>query len=301
MIKKYLVFFSALLALCLLAGCGGSAKVKNDVPAEDIAAAVSAALGSGDFVAVADYYYAGSMKMDVSGFDSYTAMINSRGVNVDEFGIFKAKDKDGVSAVKEAVEAYLQMRKDTWIPEYMPEERPKLDGAEVKVLGDIQTHRFKPHSFDLVTCYNVIEHLEDVQSALLRFCECLRPGGLILIGAPNPRSLSGVVTKFTPHWFHVAFYRYVLGDKKAGVPGQAPFPTHFHPLVTLPRLLDFAREHGLEPQYVHRYESPRFPEMRIRWPWLAGAIDGVAAILNALLMHRIDVRHGDYHVILRKT
>jgi SAM-dependent methyltransferase len=175
------------------------------------------------------------------------------------------------------------------------------DYAEVKVLGDIQTHRFKPHSFDLVTCYNVIEHLEDVQSALLRFCECLRPGGLILIGAPNPRSLSGVVTKFTPHWFHVAFYRYVLGDKKAGLPGQAPFPTHFHPLVTLPRLLDFAREHGLEPQYVHRYESPRFPEMRIRWPWLAGAIDGVAAILNALLMHRIDVRHGDYHVILRKT
>ncbi len=195
----------------------------------------------------------------------------------------------------------VRKRARTTVVDIDADQITKNDYAEVAILGDIQTYRFKPHSFDLVTCYNVIEHLEDVQSALLRFCECLRPGGLILIGAPNPRSLSGVVTKFTPHWFHVAFYRYVLGDEKAGLPGQAPFPTHFHPLVTLPHLLDFAREHGLEPQYVHRYESPRFPEMRARWPWLSTAIDGVASVLNTLLMHRVDVRHGDYHIILRKT
>ena len=83
--------------------------------------------------------------------------------------------------------------------------------------------------------------------------------------------------------------------------GQASFPTHFHPLVTLPHLLEFASEHGLEPQYVHRYESQRFPEMRVRWPWLSTAIDGVASVLNTLLMHRVDVRHSDYHIILRKT
>ncbi len=136
MTKKLLVLISALLALSLLVGCGGSAKVKNDVPVNDIATAVASALGSDDFVAVADYYYAGSMQMDVSGFDGYTVMLNSRGINIDEFGIFKAKDASGVSAVKAAVEAYLQMRKDTWIAEYMPEERPKLDDAEIKTLGN---------------------------------------------------------------------------------------------------------------------------------------------------------------------
>src|ERR1700761_2823541 len=36
------------------------------------------------------------------------------------------------------------------------------DYAEEKILGDIQVHRFKAGSFDLVTCYNVIEHLPDV-------------------------------------------------------------------------------------------------------------------------------------------
>jgi SAM-dependent methyltransferase len=110
------------------------------------------------------------------------------------------------------------------------------DYAQQTILGDIQTYRFKPDSFDLVICYNVIEHLPDVDAALSGFCEALKPGGLILIGAPNPQSLSGVVTKYSPHWFHVWFYRHVRGDKMAGQPGHAPFPTFYHPLVTLSNL-----------------------------------------------------------------
>ena len=123
---------------------------------------------------------------------------------------------------------------------------------------------------------------------------------MILIGAPNPKSLSGVVTKFSPHWFHVWFYRHVRGDKKAGQPGQAPFPTHFHPLVTLSNLQAFARAHGLELIYRKEYESPRYPEMRARKPLFAALIDAAAVVINALLPGKGDVRHGDYHVILRK-
>ena len=173
------------------------------------------------------------------------------------------------------------------------------DYAQEKILGDIQSYRFRPGSFDLVICYNVIEHLPDVEAALLRFCESLKTGGLILIGAPNPRSLSGVVTKYTPHWFHVWFYRYLLGDKDAGEPGQAPFPTFFHPLVTPSKLEAFARAQGLRVIYQKEYESPRFPEMRSRKPALAFVLDTVAAVLNFLLAAK-DVRRGDYHMILQK-
>jgi SAM-dependent methyltransferase len=174
------------------------------------------------------------------------------------------------------------------------------DYAQVKILGDVQSHRFEPGSFDLVICYNVIEHLPDVEAALLGFCEALKQGGLILIGAPNPESLSGIVTRQTPHWFHVWFYRYVRGDKNAGQPGHAPFPTHFHPLVTLSKLEAFARTHGLQVIYCKEYESPRFPEMRARKPVLAALVDGFAGVVNFLLPGKADVRHGDYHVILRK-
>jgi hypothetical protein len=146
----------------------------------------------------------------------------------------------------------------------------------------------------------VIEHLADVEAALLCFCESLKQGGLILIGAPNPKSLSGVVTKYSPHWFHVWFYRHVRGDKNAGLPGQAPFPTFFHPLVSLSKLEAFAREHGLQVIYKKEYESPRFPEMRARRPVLAALLDAVAVALNLFLSGKADVRRGDYHVILRR-
>ena len=122
----------------------------------------------------------------------------------------------------------------------------------------------------------------------------------MLIGAPNPQSLSGVVTKYSPHWFHVWFYRYVRGDKNAGLPGQAPFPTFFHPLVTLSNLEAFANTHGLEVIYRKEYESPRFPEMRTRKPALAALLDAAAAVMNFLVPGKVDVRRGDYHVILRK-
>jgi SAM-dependent methyltransferase len=172
--------------------------------------------------------------------------------------------------------------------------------AHKTIRGDIQSYRFKPETFDLVICYNVIEHLVDVEAALLGFCESLKQGGLILIGAPNPKSLSGVVTRYSPHWFHIWFYRHVRGDKNAGLPGQAPFPTFFHPLVLLPKLEVFAKEHGLQVIYKKEYESPRFPEMRARKPVLAALLDAVAVVANLLLPGKADVRRGDYHVILRK-
>jgi SAM-dependent methyltransferase len=174
------------------------------------------------------------------------------------------------------------------------------DYAQETILADVQTHRFPPNSFDLIICYNVIEHLTDAEAALLRFCEALKQGGLILIGAPNPKSLSGVVTRHTPHWFHVWFYRHVLGDKAAGQPGQPPFPTFFHPLVTLSNLEAFAKAHGLQMIYRKEYESPRYQELRMRKPALAAMLDFAAAVMNLFRPGKADVRRGDYHVILRK-
>ncbi len=174
------------------------------------------------------------------------------------------------------------------------------DYAQNATVGDIQACRFPPESFDLVICYNVIEHLPDVEAALLNFCEALKRGGLLLIGAPNPRSLSGVITKHSPHWFHVWFYRHVRGEKDAGKPGHPPFPTFFHPLVTLSRLKAFTEAHGLEVIYRREVESPRFPEMRARRPLLAAIADAFAAALNMVLPGKTDVRRGDYHIVLRK-
>jgi SAM-dependent methyltransferase len=172
--------------------------------------------------------------------------------------------------------------------------------AQETILGDIQTYRFPPNSFDLIICYNVLEHVPYVEAALAGFFQSLKRGGLILIGAPNPRSLSGVVTKYTPHWFHIWFYRHIVGKKNAGLPGEPPFPTYFHKLVAPSLLEAFARKNGLQVVYRREYESPRYPEMRERTPLFATMIDAFSVMLNLVLPRNTDVRRGDYHVILRK-
>ncbi len=137
MTRKHLALISALLILSLFAACGAkSAEVKNDVAVADVSKDVASVLSDDALVSVDADYIKGSMKMDVSDYDSYDVKINSKGVNIDEIGIFKAKDAQQVASVEKAVKDYLQMRKDTWMVEYMPEERPKLDSAEVKTLGN---------------------------------------------------------------------------------------------------------------------------------------------------------------------
>jgi SAM-dependent methyltransferase len=192
-------------------------------------------------------------------------------------------------------------RADVTVVDIDPEQLCNNDYAQTSILGDIQTYRFAPDSFDLIICYNVIEHLADVEAALEGFCTALKRGGLIVIGAPNPKSLSGVVTKYSPHWFHVWFYRHVRGERNAGRPGHPPFPTLFHPLVTPSRLEDFADAYGLDVIYRRDYESPRYPEIRIKKPRLGALLDAAAGVLNRLVGNKADVRHGDYHMILRRA
>jgi SAM-dependent methyltransferase len=127
--------------------------------------------------------------------------------------------------------------------------------ADTKILGDIQELRFPDGSFDLVVCYNVVEHLTAPDRAVALFFDALAPGGILFIGAPNPHSLSGVVTKHTPHWLHVAYYRWIRGKKDAGQAGKVPFRTVYHPIVAPQNLAAFCEGLGFEVIYLKEYEA----------------------------------------------
>ena len=51
--------------------------------------------------------------------------------------------------------------------------------------GTIDHHGFAPQSFDLVTLWDVIEHLPDPRAALVEVRRLLRPGGTLLINFPD--------------------------------------------------------------------------------------------------------------------
>src|ERR1700677_2020333 len=94
-----------------------------------------------------------------------------------------------------------------------------------RIIGDLQTYPLTADAFDVVVCWDVLEHLADPVSAVSNMSNALAKGGLLVIGGPNVWSTKGLLTKFTPHRFHVFVYRHLLHKPHAGEPGQAPFPT----------------------------------------------------------------------------
>lgn len=172
--------------------------------------------------------------------------------------------------------------------------------ADSKILGDVQTHAFPSNSFDLVVCYNVIEHLQAPDAAIRLFHRALKPGGLLFIGAPNPNSLPGLVTRLTPHAFHVWYYRRVLREKDAGGPGNRPFKTFFEKTVKPKNLARLCDGIGLELVYMKEYRSPRDREMLHSRPVLSWAFQVATGALNALSLGRRNFRNGDYHALFEK-
>jgi len=170
--------------------------------------------------------------------------------------------------------------------------------AKCKISSDIQVYEFPPESFDLVVCYNVIEHIERPDKALVNFFHALTPAGLVFIAAPNPASFSGAITKYTPHWLHVWFYRAVLGHKIAGQPGKVPFRTVYHPLVSPRRLIAFCRRFGYEVVYFRAFESIQLGNLQRRYPTLGKILNTFLRTLETISGSAL--RCGDYHIILEK-
>jgi SAM-dependent methyltransferase len=69
------------------------------------------------------------------------------------------------------------------------------------VAGDVGSMPFDDDSFDLVTCFETIEHVDEAEVALAEIARVLAPGGLALVSSPNPDAY----VPGNPH--HVREYR----------------------------------------------------------------------------------------------
>lgn len=59
---------------------------------------------------------------------------------------------------------------------------------------------FQTESFDVVTMYDVLEHIPDMASMLAEVKRILKPGGLLVIQSPNLRSLMAAITGSSWSW-----------------------------------------------------------------------------------------------------
>lgn len=137
-IKTISLISAAAMLLAALSACGsGSVSYRDDVSAADIATAVDGVIENGpNMKDLTDTYVTGSMEMDASEYEDYCVKVCSKGTSIDEYGIFKGADSEHTEQIEQYLRDYIQMRIDSWMTEYLPEEYPKLENAEVKVCGN---------------------------------------------------------------------------------------------------------------------------------------------------------------------
>lgn len=169
-----------------------------------------------------------------------------------------------------------------------------------KIVGDLETFPLQPDDFDVIVCWDVLEHLNRPEKALANFVRAIKPGGIIVIAVPNLTSIKGLVTKLTPYRAHVWFYRYVMKDKSAGTKQFRQFPTYLRSTLTPGRMRAFAADNGLAIPFLHIYEGPVQVELRRRRP-LANLVFASAGMISKIgSFGQVNLNHSDYMIVLAK-
>jgi SAM-dependent methyltransferase len=73
--------------------------------------------------------------------------------------------------------------------------------------GDIMDAPFGPQSFDVITCFDVLEHVYEPQSVLSKVVEWLKPDGIFYVLVPNIDS--GEARFFRTYWYGLELPRHL--------------------------------------------------------------------------------------------
>ena len=162
------------------------------------------------------------------------------------------------------------------------------------VLGDLRTVFFEPDRFDVIYNAYVLEHIDGAENVLESFVRWLKPGGLIVIKIPDPDSVQGFITRVTPHWFHVFYYRYILKIKTAGVPGHGPYRTYYNPVVSRQGLYKFCKKNNvsIEAEYGDGYFQPGSGGMQ-------AAIEIIKRTIALASFGKLSARHTNLLYVLQ--
>jgi SAM-dependent methyltransferase len=80
-------------------------------------------------------------------------------------------------------------------------------GAQVFV-GHILEAPFRPESFDVVTCFDVLEHLYEPRRVMVKVAEWLKPGGIFYVLVPNIDSAEARI--FGTYWHGLELPRHLF-------------------------------------------------------------------------------------------
>jgi SAM-dependent methyltransferase len=169
-----------------------------------------------------------------------------------------------------------------------------------RILGDVETYPLPANRFDMVVCWNVLEHVPHPDLAVANLAAALGDDGLLILAVPNAASLKGIVTKFTPYGFHLWVHRVLLGRREAGTEGRGPFPTFMRRSMSPPALVRAASARELKVEYLRLYEGDQQRRIRRRL-WLVGPVWWLLrTAVGALSLNTISADLTDCFLVFRK-
>ena len=126
--------------------------------------------------------------------------------------------------------------------------RANVSSGVVCELGDARDLAFPDDSFDLVVCFELIEHVDEQQQVLDELARVLRPDGLLLLSSPNrDRYVPG-----NPHHRHELTRTELQDLLRTRFASSRILSQH----VMLASAIGWAQEPSLSGPHVHRATEP---------------------------------------------
>lgn len=104
---------------------------------------------------------------------------------------------------------YLKAAKDAGFDTYGVEMAPNAanyarEKLQLNVfIGTLEKAKYKPSMFDVITLYDVLEHIPDLKTFLKEIYRILKPGGILIIQCPNIKSFAFTVLDKDWNWLLV--------------------------------------------------------------------------------------------------
>ncbi len=131
---------------------------------------------------------------------------------------------------------------NTDIAEAMVAQASKLNPQDFFFVSDAKQLPIVSRSVDVVLCLGVLEYIPEPSKALACMCDCLKPGGSLIISFPNRASLFRSLSEVERAMEHSAL---IVLDKVRGKVRKEPIaPQYAHQQWDLPQAVDLLETAG---------------------------------------------------------
>lgn len=162
------------------------------------------------------------------------------------------------------------------------------------VVGDLRTAELPAHHYDVIYSAYVLEHVSGAEMVMNNFARWIKPGGVIIFLIPDPASVHGFMTRFTPHWFHIIYHR-LIGHRNAGKPGFEPYPVYYDAIVSRQGVHDFCSRNkfSMLAEYGDGHFKPGTGLVRT-------LLHAFKLLTSALSFGRLSAKHTNLLYVLEK-